>query len=148
MSLGSTEMTVLVTHIQWREGDDWQPFVLNKLTGDELGRVHAIKFGNGGIWDTYNGWRHPTNDRLFAPPRLELPVDPPPYDDEDDDDEATVKVDELERMLVRLRQLIGRSEGGTVLNMHDKDDLFHFSIEGFLPHDEEEKSDARPSETK
>jgi hypothetical protein len=54
---------------------------------------------------------------------------------EDDDAEPeTIDVPTLERLLVILRQAIGRSSGGTTLNMHDKDDLLHFSLEGFLPH--------------
>jgi hypothetical protein len=140
-------MTVFVTHIQPKEGDEWQPFVLHKLTGNELGRVHAIKFGNGGVWDTYNGWRHPTNDRLWAPPpEFKSEPEAAPFYDPYYDEDETVEVDELERKLMGLRQMIGRSGGGTVLNMHDKDDLFHFSIEGFLQHPEE-KSDARPRKT-
>jgi hypothetical protein len=84
---------------------------------------------------------------LWAPPpEFKSEPEAAPFYDPYYDEDETVEVDELERKLMGLRQMIGRSGGGTVLNMHDKDDLFHFSIEGFLQHPEE-KSDARPRKT-
>jgi hypothetical protein len=57
-----------------------------------------------------------------------------------DEDLETIDVATLERLLVNIRQVINRSNGGTVLNMHDKDDLLHFSLEGFLPYPSEKTS--------
>ena len=116
-----------VTHVQQYEGDEWQPFQFSKLVGRDQGRVHAIKFTDGSVWDTFNGWR-------VAPSR-HWDEFPNSDEDEDEDEEPkTIDVPTLERLLVTLRQTIGRSNGGTVLNMHDKDDLLHFSLEGFLPY--------------
>lgn len=41
--------------ISREEGADWIPFKAHHQSG----RVHAIRFANGLIWDAYNGWREP-----------------------------------------------------------------------------------------
>lgn len=43
--------TVAVT---FDEGEEWQPF---PIQGSHHGHVHAIKFEDGSVWDTSNGWR-------------------------------------------------------------------------------------------
>lgn len=40
------------------EGDNWIPFI----PGEVIKHVHAIKFDDGSVWDSCNGWRHLTPD--------------------------------------------------------------------------------------
>lgn len=35
------------------EGGTWQPWA----PGSDISRVHALRFADGSVWDTYNGWR-------------------------------------------------------------------------------------------
>lgn len=50
---------VYATHYQAHETTGWEPYPLNEnppwLGGP--GRVHAIRFSNGVVWDTVNGFR-------------------------------------------------------------------------------------------
>jgi len=39
------------------EGQDWLPFEPNKYHW-----VHAIKFSDGSVWDSLNGWRNKKAD--------------------------------------------------------------------------------------
>jgi hypothetical protein len=125
-------MRPFVTHYQSKEGDDWQPFRPHDLIGRELGRVHALKLSDDSEWDTYNGWRTRALDGPWAQEEI---------DDEEDDREIKIEaitVASLERLLLILRQTIGKSGGGTNLNIHDKDNQLHFAFEGTMPHDQED----------
>lgn len=42
------------THFSEREGELWQPFPMKV---GQSGRVHAIKFEGGKVFDVFNGWR-------------------------------------------------------------------------------------------
>lgn len=39
------------------EGGNWLPFMPGNTT---FKHVHAIKFADGNVWDSFNGWRHQT----------------------------------------------------------------------------------------
>lgn len=56
-----------------QEGDEWEPFEreiehfdlrFNRGCG---GAVHAIKFSNGAVWDTVNGFRRRALPRVRVP---------------------------------------------------------------------------------
>lgn len=57
------------------EGGNWRPFeVEHDHWGQKFkrgcgGHVHSIKFDNGLIWDTVNGWREHTKPRVRVPMR-------------------------------------------------------------------------------
>lgn len=39
------------------EGGMWLPFVPGET---KIKHVHSIKFADGSVWDSFNGWRHLT----------------------------------------------------------------------------------------
>jgi len=123
-----------VTYVQPYQGDEWQPFRFSDLVGREEGRVYALKFADGSTWDTFCGWRVVSTSSAWDPSDEEEEEE---EEEEEDAEVKTMDVMTLERFLTMLRQVIGRSGGATVLNMHDKDGQMHFSIEGMLPHNQE-----------
>lgn len=41
------------THVLLEEGGKWEPW----KEGSAVGLVHGIRFSDGSVWDTVNGWR-------------------------------------------------------------------------------------------